>query len=67
MPSLSPGHLSRADDSYAVPALAMCHEDNMQPGGISDRDLSFLSARVIWIKEGESQRVEKDRHRLIKG
>ena len=48
----------------------MRHEDDPLSGGATDCDLPhlpLLSARVIWIGEGQRQGVEEDGRRLVKG
>ncbi len=45
----------------------MRYEDDLMSGGVTNRDLAFLSAGVMWIGKRQSQRVEEDRRRLIEG
>jgi len=64
---LSSGRLPRADDSDAVPALAMRHEYNLLSAGTADCDLSILPTGVIRVGKGQGQWVEKDGCRILEG
>ena len=45
----------------------MRHEDDLMSGGVTDRDLPFLSAGVKWIGKGQRQWIQEDRRRFVKG
>ena len=45
---------------------AMRHENNLASGRITDRDLPFLFAGVVWIEKRQGQWIEEDRHCVLK-
>ena len=45
----------------------MGYKDGVVTGGVTDRDLPLLSARILRIGKGQSEWIEEDGRRLIKG